>query len=89
MHKVMFQFRERHKRPTLQEIYAEFDLQAKEVDSDFGVLQSDSQEGLYVILVDESAQERIRARLKDTGADADAVVGIFSNPGIKPMVRNR
>ena len=58
MSKVMFQFREQRKRPTLEEVCTIFGLRSNEVDSEFGVLQSDSQEGLYVILVDDSARER-------------------------------
>jgi hypothetical protein len=85
MSKVMFQFREQHKRPTLDEVCASFDLRPNEVDSEFDVLQSDFQEGLYVVLVDFSAQERLKAKLKTMGADTDPAVGIFSNPGIEPF----
>jgi hypothetical protein len=55
------------------------------VDSEFGILQSDSKEGLYVMLVDISAQERIKERLRAMGADADPAVGIFSNPRVEPL----
>jgi hypothetical protein len=84
MSKVMFQFREQRTRPTLEEVCTTFGLRPDEVDSEFGVLQSDSREGLYVILVDASAQERITANLRIVGADADPAVGIFSNPRIEP-----
>ena len=82
MSKVMFQFRDRGRLPTLDDVCTRFGLRPDEVDSQFGVIPTDSDAGLYVVLVHASAQERIKEKLKTMGADADPAVGVFANPSI-------
>ena len=82
MSKVMFQFRHKDGHPALDQIRQKFGLTEEEVDSDSGVVQSDREKGLYVVMVEESAQSKIRQKLKDTGEDSDPAVGVFSNPRI-------
>jgi hypothetical protein len=85
MSKIMFQFRHRGESPSVEQVRATFGLRADEVDADYGVVQTDSLEGLYTILVDESAQAKIEERLKQMGAEADPRIGFFSNPRIEPF----
>ena len=82
---IMMQFRQKGKSPTLEEVRTMFGLHANEVDADFGVQQTDTQDGLFTILVDEAATERIREKLAAMGADAIPAVGVFSNPRIEPF----
>ena len=85
MAKLMFQFRSKGRCPTLDEFCKMFDLRPEEVDPEFGIVQTDSVEGLCTALVDESAQIRVKAKLKLMGADTDLAVGFFANPPIEPF----
>jgi len=85
MAKLMLQFRQRGSAPSLDDVRARFDLQAHEIDPAFGVVETDSREGLYTVVVDEAARQRIEQKLKQTGADADPAVGLFANPRIEPF----
>jgi hypothetical protein len=85
MAKLMFQFRQPGKVPSLDDVRANFGLQVHEIDPAFGVVETDSREGLYTVLVDEAARPQIEQQLKRTGADADPAVGLFSNPPIEPF----
>ena len=87
MSNVIVQFRKRGESPTLEETRAMFDLDPDQVDPEFGVVQTDSQEGLYTFLVDPTAQAQVEQKLRLTGADTDPAVGIFSNPRIEPYDR--
>jgi len=82
---VMFQFRHTGKSPSLDEVRKEFGLAVGEIDSAFGVIQTDSAEHLYTVLVDEKAAKRIQSKLSERGADKDPAVGVFSNPPIGPF----
>ena len=85
MAKVMLQFRKRGESPTLEEVRSTFDLGADQVDSEYGVVQTDRREGLYVVLVDDTAQAQIEEKIGLAGAGTDPAVGIFSNPHIEPF----
>jgi hypothetical protein len=85
MPKAMFQFRKQGDEPTLDEVCATFNLRKDQVDSEYGVVQTDSREGLYVVLVDDLAQAQIKEKLEITDAYADPAVGVFSNPQIEPF----
>jgi hypothetical protein len=84
MGKVMFQFRYKGATPRLDEVGSLYGLRVDQLDSDYGVIETDSQEGLHVVLVDEAAQAQIQAKLKERGEDADPAVGVFSNPRVEP-----
>jgi hypothetical protein len=78
MAKVMFQFREPSGEPALDEVQRRFGLHDHEIDRQFGIVKVDEQEGLYTMLVDDAARERVAPNLDGT----DPAVGFFSNPRI-------
>lgn len=80
--RVMFQFRATATEPRLDEVCEQFDLSQNEVDGDFGVIRTDSREGLYVMMVDDDAARRLEQRLQEMGLAGDPQVGVFSNPSI-------
>jgi len=82
---VMFQFRHRGASPTLEQVRTTYGLRPDQVDPNYGVVETDSQDGLHVVLVDESAQAQIEAKLKQMGASSDRAVGVFANPRIEPF----
>jgi len=84
MSKIMFQFRHKGEIPSMKQVLAMFELYEDEIDTEYGVVQTDSIEGLYLVLVDESAQVKIEKKLKDINAKTDPMVGLFSNPRIEP-----
>lgn len=85
MTKIMLQFRSTDKKPTLQDVREKFHLSAGELDSEYGVVLTDTQEGLYTVLVEEAARAKVDEALKQMGADQDPAVGLFSNPSIAPF----
>jgi hypothetical protein len=85
MSKVMLQFRKRGETPSLEEIRSTFDLRADQVDPEYGVVQTDSREGLYTVLVDDAARTQIEEKLRLSGAHNDPAVGGFSNPRIEAL----
>jgi hypothetical protein len=84
MGKVMFQFRHKGATPRLDQVSSRYGLSIEQLDADYGVIETDSLEGLHVVLVDEDAQGQIQAKLKERGEDSDPAVGVFSNPRIEP-----
>ena len=85
MEKLLFQFRQKLSTPTIESVCETFGLKTEEVDAEYGVVQTDANEGLFVVMVDEIARTRIDEKLKLLGADSDPAVGIFSNPRIEPF----
>ncbi len=85
MKTAMLQFRQRGRAPSLKQVQRRFGLDASEIDAEYGVVQTDSTESLYVVRVDAAARPRIAARLKRLGLDDDPQVGIFADPQIEPM----
>lgn len=84
MGKLMFQLRKQGTPPSLDEVCSSYDLRPSDVDPDYGVVQTDTREGLYVVLVDETAQARLETALQRLGLRDDPAVGVFSNPRIEP-----
>jgi hypothetical protein len=81
MAKIMFQFQHPGGIPTVDEICQLFGFRPAEIDEDFGVIPSDPQDNTYVILVEESARERVEARLAEGTAGSQG--GFSSNPKIE------
>jgi hypothetical protein len=81
MSKIMFQFRHKGQSPSIEQVRAMFDLRQDEVDAEYGVVQTDSLEGLYLVLVSESATPKIEKKLKND--KNDPAIGVFSNPHIE------
>ncbi len=85
MAKVMFQFRKRGKPPSLEEVCGTYGLRSEDVDTEYGVVATDTRDGLYVVLVDPAAESRIRQVLAELGLASDSAVGVFSNPPVEPF----
>lgn len=85
MSKIMFQFRHTGSAPSLAQVAQEFGLDPSDLDADFGVIQTDSSQGLYTVQVEEAAAARLSERLKAKGSSSDPAVGVFSNPTIEPI----
>jgi hypothetical protein len=62
---------------SLDHVRRALDLNANEVDHDFGVVEVDPDNHRYAVLVDEAAAARVQ--------DAVGVEGPFSNPRIEPF----
>jgi len=60
-----------------------FDLNTHEIDPDFGVIATDPDEGLYTVLVDARATNRVETVLATRRPDP--AEGIFANPRIEPF----
>jgi hypothetical protein len=61
--------------PSIEDICRRYDLDPQELDSQFGIIKID---GVYCILVDEEAAERIGENFRDD----PSIEGPFSNVGI-------
>jgi hypothetical protein len=83
MQTVMLQFRHQGSAPSVDEVCQLFNLKADEIDKQFGVIATDPTEGLYTVLVDPKASQRVNAVL-DT-RPRDSAEGIFANPRIEPF----
>lgn len=68
--------------PTLDQVRERFALGGDEVDDQFGVVATDPDAGVYAILVEEGAIERLRGERTE---EAKAVKGPFANPRIEPF----
>ncbi len=83
MQTVMLQFKHPGAPPTIDDIRRLFNLTIEEIDTQFGVLPTDPSEGLYVVLVDVRASERIKAVLATRSPNP--AEGLFANPRIEPF----
>ncbi|MCP9462131.1 MAG: hypothetical protein NNA19_01355 [Nitrospira sp.] len=83
MQTMMLQFKHPGPPPTIDDVRRLFNLTAEEIDAQFGVLPTDPSEGLYTVLVDVRASERIKAALATR--PHDPAEGIFANPPIEPF----
>lgn len=83
MQTMMLQFKHPGPPPTIDDVRQLFNLAASEIDSQFGVLPTDPSEGLYTVLVDVRASERIKAVLATR--PHDPAEGLFANPRVEPF----
>lgn len=83
METVMLQFKHQGPPPTINDVCRLFNLTAGEIDAQFGVLPTDPSEGLYTVLVDVRASERIKNVLATR--PSDPAEGLFANPPIEPF----
>lgn len=65
--------------PTLQDIVVRYGLAEDEIDTQFGVVEIDPNNSLYLILVEHSAAPKI------VSTDNWKVQGAYSNPRIAPL----
>ena len=83
MGKVMVTIRSAGPAPTLEQVRARYDLAEGDLDERFGVVEIAPGQGLYTVLVEESAAAMI------TGGGAGdgewEVSGPFANPRIEPF----
>ena len=79
----MLQFLHQGSEPSLEDVCQLFNLSADEIDTEFGVIATDPFEGLYTVLVEANASDRIEAVLATR--PQNPAEGIFSNPRIEPM----
>jgi hypothetical protein len=83
MANVMVQFQYTGSAPTVEDVARKFDIRADLIDSEFGVIATDPQAGLYTILVDQAVAEKLDRDLKQE--DRDEATGSFANPKIEPF----
>lgn len=80
MGKIMVTFQEPGGAPDLQSVKARYGLADDEVDDQFGVVEVDSRDGTYTILVDEQAASKVRGTI---GGGEEPIT--YSNPRIAPF----
>ena len=78
---IMLQFLHQGSEPSLDDIRRLFNLSANEIDTEFGIISTDPLEGLYTVLVEADASDRIEAVLATR--TPNPAEGIFSNPRIE------
>lgn len=82
--RLLFQFRAaKDEPPSLADVAGCFGLAVEQISSDYGVVKiaDENGSGIYSVLVDAEARERVEAQL----AEDDSVIGFFSNPHIEPF----
>ena len=79
MPKVMMSIESSEGMPTLQDISAKYALADDEIDNDFGVVELDPDNSVYLILVEQSATPKIVSN------DIWKVQGTYSNPTIATL----
>lgn len=79
MTKVMVTIQAPEGPPTLDAVIERYQLGPDDIDSDFGVVEIDPADHLYVILVEPDAATRIKP------ADGWDTAGPYSNPRIAPF----
>jgi hypothetical protein len=82
MQSAMVQFRHRGGAPSLDEVRRLFGLAPDELDPAFGVIATDPDDGLYAVLIADTAIPRVSAAL--AARPADPAEGVFANPRIEP-----
>lgn len=65
------------KKASLASVCKQLALGPEELDRDFGVVAISPEDGLYAVLMDEKAADRIES--------VEGVQGVFSNPRIEPF----
>lgn len=81
MQTVMLQFKHQGSKPTVDEVSSVFDLKSDEIDTQFGVIATDPENGIYTVLIDAQASKRVEAVLATR--PHDPAEGIFGNPRIE------
>lgn len=85
MPNLMLQFHHTGEKPTLEQARALFELDADDVDEEYGVVATDRSAGLYVILVKPEVVPKAEDALaRRTRHPAE---GIFGNPPVESMDR--
>lgn len=79
MTKVMITIQTTGGSPTLTELMERYQLTGDDIDTEFGVVEIDPQDQLYVILVEPDAASRIESN------EQWETSGPFSNPRIAPF----
>lgn len=79
MTKVMVTIRAAEGRPALDDVVERYGLAPEEIDQDFGVVEIDPDDHLYVVLVTPEAAARIEP------GDGWDTSGPYSNPRIEPF----
>jgi hypothetical protein len=78
---VFFQFRHRGPPPALTEVASRFGFEAGELDQLFGVVATERDRDLYLVLADSTARARVEANLD---AERDSAIGFFTDPTMLP-----
>lgn len=80
MTKIMVTFQVKGAAPTVDGLQERFSLTDEEIDRSFGVVEVDSEDRIFTILVEESAVEKVQA-----DGPITKVAGPYSNPPIEPF----
>lgn len=83
METVMVQFEQTGPPPSLEQVRDLLGLQPGEIDTQFGVIATDPEQGLYAVLIAAAARKRVESVLADRSHSS--AEGIFSNPQIEPF----
>lgn len=81
MQTVLVQFKEPGPTPSEAEVRRLLDLNEDELDTQFGVIPTDPNEGVYAVRVSQLASKRVESAL--AARPSDPAEGIFSNPRIE------
>ena len=83
MDTLLLQFRHKGPAPSVSEVIHLFNLKASEIDRPFGVVATDPAEGLYTVLIDARAADRVKAVLATR--PPDPAENLFANPKVEPF----
>ena len=83
MQKVMLQFKYPSSTPSIGDVCELFDIKPQEIDSQFGVIETDRNENLYTVLIDATATTRVKAVLATR--PSDPAENVFANPQVEPF----
>lgn len=78
---VFFQFRHRGPPPPLTEVARRFGFEAEELDPVFGVVATERDRDLYLVLADSAARARVESNLQ---AGPDSAIGFFTDRTMLP-----
>ena len=83
--RVIVQFKHVGPAPTLAEAANELGVMVGEMDTAYGVIATDAANGLYSVLVDDPAVNRVEAALN--ARPRDPAEGVYSDSRIEPFGR--
>ena len=83
MSTLMLQFKHTGPAPTVDDVRRLFNLEANEIDSAFGVIATDPDQGLFTVRVAPTAASRVRAVLATRRRDS--AEGLFADTPIAPF----
>jgi hypothetical protein len=81
--KVIVQFKHVGPAPSLSEAATQLGVSVSELDATYGVISTDAASGLYSVLVEDPAVNRVEAALN--ARQRDPAEGVFPNSKVEPF----